>query len=718
MYKKINMCIIAFFIVLSIKFNVGFSLYIPILLYYLIRDIKNIYYFTTLGLISLVVFTKFTYLIPFSILMVVILFILWIMNKLNKGVYIYGFVVLLDIMTWFITYKSINNVWQFVISIFISILLYLYLERNYIESIKKKSIFFNSVYVEILIAFLSFASSANIVIKDFNIGFVVAIYFAMYFSTSYKNIYAMLYGVMSMIAGIFYFSIKETIFIPFVCAIYYLPFIYPLMIINVFSVAVLLAQTTYNDYYLLGLMGLSVFFEICKSFIVKTHMSDDIIRDNIYTKVVDKASDEVLSFAAFLDKFAESFKTPSEYNEKLSDAMKVIVQTHCVKCNKQTECFNKYRSNIYIYFRNLLLRGEDQSNDFKEFMRFCIKSKEIDYTTRKLCEQIDFKIVSRNNNALIGQITGVAGALRKYAIDMVSKNEISDKQVIDFKNRLIAYGYDVTYFEVSKNFENDFIIEIGIKDNKYDKIKEPIKYIGDSIFQSRISTSFNKELNRSTYIKVFPEIKLDVLYGFGTISSEGNNICGDNYLIKELNNGKFISAISDGMGKGYSAFCESNMTLNLVEDVIKLNLDSTTALEILNSFYAIQDYLERYATLDLIEINRYTSLARFYKMGGTTSFVVKPTGEMESIQNKNLPFGIDEQLESFDYELHDGDLILMSSDGIFENVESSEELLALIKSIRHYAPQKIAYEIINYAINAKLKAKDDMTLIVLKVKAA
>ncbi len=718
MYKKINMCVIAFFIVLSVKFNVGFALYIPVLLYYLIRDIKNIYYFTTLGLISLVAFTRFTYLIPFSLLMIVVLIILWIMNKLNKGIYIYGFVVLLDIMSWFLTYKSVKNGWAFIISIFISVLLYLYLERNFIESIKRKSVFFNSVYVEILIAFLAFASSANITIKGFNIGFIVAAYFAMYFSTSYKNIYAMLYAVMSMIAGIFYFSLKEAIFIPFISAIYYLPFIYPLMIINVFSAATLLARTTYNDYYLIGLMALSVLFEICKSIIVKTYMADEVIRDNMYTTVIDKASDEVLSFASFLDKFAESFKTPSEYNEKLSDAMKVIVQTHCVKCNKQTECFNKYRTNIYIYFRNLLLRGEAQSNEFKEFTRFCIKYKEIDYTTRKLAEQIDFKTTTHNNNALIGQITGVAGALRKYAIDMISKNEISEKQILDFKNRLIAYGFDITYFDVIKNFENDFVFEIGIKDNKYDKVKDSIKYIGDTIFESKISTSFNKDLNHSVYIKVFPEIKLDVLYGFGTISSEGNNICGDNYLIKELNNGKFISAISDGMGKGYSAFCESNMTLNLVEDVIKLNLDSATALEILNSFYAIQDYLERYATLDLLEINRYTSQARFYKMGGTTSFVVKQAGEVEMIQNKNLPFGIDEQIESFEYELQNGDLILMSSDGIFENVESSEELLSLIKSIRHYAPQKIAYEIINYAINAKLKDKDDMTLIVLKVKTA
>lgn len=40
------------------------------------------------------------------------------------------------------------------------------------------------------------------------------------------------------------------------------------------------------------------------------------------------------------------------------------------------------------------------------------------------------------------------------------------------------------------------------------------------------------------------------------------------------------------------------MTLHLVEDIVHLNIESSTALEILNTFYTVQDYLERYATLD------------------------------------------------------------------------------------------------------------------------
>lgn len=716
MYKKFNMLIIGFLLVLSIKFDIGFSIYIPILLYYLIRDIKNIYFFLSAGMAGLLVFTKLDFIVYYLVLMIVVLLILWIMNKLSKGIYIYGFVILLNTFSWLIIYHGISDVFRFSIMMVISLILYFYLEKNLLASLKYNSSLINSAYTEILIAFLTFVSASTITVFDLNLGFVVGIYFSMYFSVSYKNIYASLYGIMTMSMGVFYCGIKEMLFLPFVSSIYYLPFVYPLVITNVFSLLIFLANTSFIDGYLILIMGTSVIFEIVKPFVVKTNMTKELVKNNFYDKTMDKVSNEVLSFAQFLDKFAQSFKTPQEYNEKISDGIKILVQNHCIKCPKQKECFNEYRANIYIFLRYLLLRGEKEPLTFKEFSRGCIKFKELDYTTRKLSEQIDYKTPSRNNNALIGQILGVAGALRKYAVDMISKSEMDVNTWLEFKNRLQAYGFDICYFDVVKAFEQDYLFEIGIKDYEFDKLKDQVKYIGDLLLPSRVSVTYDKTLEHTTYIKVIPEIKLDILYGFGALSSDGNNICGDNYLIKELSNGKFISAISDGMGKGYSAFCESNMTLSLVEDVLGLDIDSSTALEILNSFYVIQDYLERYATLDLLEINRYTFNARFYKMGGTTSYIVKKSGLIEPIFNKNLPFGIDDSLEQYDYKVEDGDLILMSSDGIFENIEVKESLESFIRSIRHNAPQKIAYELINYTMNSHLKVKDDMTLIVLKIK--
>ena len=66
--------------------------------------------------------------------------------------------------------------------------------------------------------------------------------------------------------------------------------------------------------------------------------------------------------------------------------------------------------------------------------------------------------------------------------------------------------------------------------------------------------------------------------------------------------------------------------------------------------------------------------------------------------------------------LEEDDLILMSSDGIFENIVESEELDNFIKKIRGESPQKIVFEILNYTINNKIKTNDDATLIALKIK--
>ena len=60
----------------------------------------------------------------------------------------------------------------------------------------------------------------------------------------------------------------------------------------------------------------------------------------------------------------------------------------------------------------------------------------------------------------------------------------------------------------------------------------------------------------------------------------------------------------------------------------------------------------------------------------------------------------------------------MSSDGIFENIIEEQALEEFLLKIKEEAPQKIVYEILNYTMKQKLKTKDDMTLIALKVKHA
>ena len=301
---------------------------------------------------------------------------------------------------------------------------------------------------------------------------------------------------------------------------------------------------------------------------------------------------------------------------------------------------------------------------------------------------------------------------------MISKEEISYEKIANLKQKLLNYGYEITYFEVKRSFLKDFLIVIGIKNFNVKTETIELKELIDKILKVPVSIVQESIADNISFIQIIPELKVDIIYGYGSLSSEGNHICGDNYLIKNLNNGKFVTAISDGMGKGFDAFQESNNMLNIINDVVELNLDSTTSLEILNTFYALQEYLEKYATLDLVEINRYTKEAKFYKMGATTTYIIKKSGKIERITNQNLPFGIDENIENYQYYLEDDDLILMSSDGVFENIIEDKSLEQFILKIKNEVPQKIVYEILNYTLKQKLKTKDDMTLIALRIKNA
>lgn len=715
MLKKVNMIIVIMASVLTILLDVGFLFYIPIVFFYLMKDYRNIYYIIPSTALSLLIFTGTSYLIPFGILAILLLIILWIMQKLTKGYYMYIIVGLLGLASYIITYKGFPDPAWFILMFIVSLMIYIYFEKNLFESLKINSNFYNHTVSEMIIILIAILGASKITIGNFNLGFALAVFFAMYTAISWKNIYALIYALISVLMLLLIFNIEEGLFIPFIVSFYFLSFVYPVIIVNVFSLVIILVNTNYADELILTIMGVSLLFEIFKNYLVKKEVKEEKLREGLYGQIAENLSNEVLNFATILDRFAEGFKTPKEYNKKMQEALNILTQRHCNNCPKKKECYKKNKKVIYPHFKNLILQKELYSKELRDFLNECYHSKGISTTAKNINYRIDFQEATVNN-LLTTQVTGVASAIRQYAIDMLSKEEINYDLFLSLREKLNNQGLDIVYFEVVKPFINDFILKIGIRKIYQEDIAREIKEVGSLALKTNISVIFENIIDDVSYFQIIPEIKLDIIYGTGAISSEGNQICGDNFIVKDLKNGKFISAISDGMGNGYSAYQESNNTLNLINDIIKLNLNASTSLEMLNTFYSMQEYLERYATLDLVEINRYTKEAKFYKLGGATTYIVKKDGKIEKIVNQNLPFGIGENIENYNYNLENDDLILMSSDGIFENIIEEKSLEEFIKTIKQEAPQKIVYEILNYTMNQKLKATDDMTLIALKIK--
>ena len=132
-------------------------------------------------------------------------------------------------------------------------------------------------------------------------------------------------------------------------------------------------------------------------------------------------------------------------------------------------------------------------------------------------------------------------------------------------------------------------------------------------------------------------------------------------------------------------------------------------------FQNMQDYIEKYSTLDYLEINKVNGVATFFKLGAATSYIYGMNGKVRIIENKSLPFGVAETVEGTEVSIKDGDLFIVASDGIFEAIQNKENVEFFINSIKHLSAQSIVYEIVNKVKLCKKITIDDMSIIVMKM---
>ncbi|MCM1513732.1 MAG: SpoIIE family protein phosphatase [Anaeroplasma bactoclasticum] len=739
MLKKINMIIVTFFLVLTVKGDFLFALYLPVLLFYLFKDKKNIYYIYPTSLISLLLFDR-GMILPYLILITLstLLFFLFRMG-IQKEMVLFTktkwmisiYICIINILSFFV-YPKINMLITNIIYTIISIGIYLFLDYYLskllkdVENMEERFLindndtYHTYIYLEILLAIFATIGASYIYVFGFNLSVVIGTYFAMYLSRRFKNIYSLLYGICIVVLEYLIFQIDESVLILLVSGIYAIRSIYTIGIFNVFLVMIIFTKSMDNPYLYLSLMATSILFEILSYFFMPKITEDVSPYKEIHEVAQKNVNDEILKFAGFLDQFVMGFQNPKGYNERLSNGIKTIVNEHCKNCSKQKECFHQHKSNLYFAFKDILTADEHIDLNHESYIQTCEKYPSISSTARLLRSHFDYQNINKNegdanNYILLAQISGVSNALKNYVLDTTSKSELDYHLLQKAKEYLKDLDIHITYYEVLRSYTDDFLIAIGIKNKTLFQVKQTLVTLFRLITKTEVSVEEVKQDNTTIYLHILPKIVLDITYAYGALPSEDEMISGDNFLIKELDNGHMLFAISDGMGKGYSAFCESDMTLKLVQNIVGLNVESSTALSILNTFHVVQDYLERYATLDFLDINRKNKMATFYKMGANTTYIFKTNGMVDKIINKSLPLGIDEEIDAKEYILEPGDLIIMSSDGVLENLIDNDELERFISNARNLAPEQIVYEILNYTLHHEIKVKDDMTLIALKV---
>lgn len=215
-------------------------------------------------------------------------------------------------------------------------------------------------------------------------------------------------------------------------------------------------------------------------------------------------------------------------------------------------------------------------------------------------------------------------------------------------------------------------------------------------------------------------LKFHTLQGVAKIGKGCDKISGDNFSLLELPGGKQGAILSDGMGAGKTAFRESAMVVEVLEELLNAGFPKETALQMLNTAMVMGREEVRFSTIDMSLFDLYAGTCEIVKAGASTTFI-KYKDRVERIKSSSLPMGVVSKLEvdSTRRQLEDGDLVIMLTDGVMDAlpVEEQDFLMQLIiEGMQLHNPKEIAHHILEQVLECSGEMPlDDMTVLVVGI---
>lgn len=340
------------------------------------------------------------------------------------------------------------------------------------------------------------------------------------------------------------------------------------------------------------------------------------------------------------------------------------------------------------------------------------------------------KKLDENKKAVSNQLEEVSKAIGALAgsIEAKEDDEYSEKKE-EIKQLLKEIDLDLTQINIEK--EESGRIKLNIYTATCENVEKPIcnikkmtKIISKALAQNMVleKQECGLRLNKDKCLYTFiSEDKQKIAIGIAKATKQGSISSGDSSIQTRLEDGKYLVAISDGMGSGKEARKSSNMAIAMLDKLLSSGFDKDTSLRLINSTLGAINEEDMYATLDIGIFDLYAKNLEFIKNGACPTFV-KNKRNVQVLKSLSLPTGIlnDIDLVVYDKDLNDGDILVMCTDGILESSEeyTNKELWLkfLLEELETEDPQKIADIILQEAIDNNYgMPKDDMTVIVAKI---
>lgn len=298
-----------------------------------------------------------------------------------------------------------------------------------------------------------------------------------------------------------------------------------------------------------------------------------------------------------------------------------------------------------------------------------------------------------------------------------SNSEIKEQITLLLKQKEIL----VQEITINKKEKDRYRITLYIEKNEKEDINNSIINILTKILGEKVIIQNQKEIKKENVVQY--EIVSDDKYildiGHSIAIKDNMSVSGDSILQVKLKDGKYLIAISDGMGSGPEARKSSQIVTNMLKRLLNSGFERNTSVDLINS-NLLNVAEDVFATLDIAIVDLYKGNMEFIKNGACPTYI-KNNKKIQIIKSLTLPTGIIKTASTdvFDKDIENNDIIVMCSDGILDsNIEyKNKELWVkyLLEDMEVTNPQKIADIILNESVDNNFgKIKDDMSVVVCK----
>ncbi len=408
-------------------------------------------------------------------------------------------------------------------------------------------------------------------------------------------------------------------------------------------------------------------------------------------------------------------------NKLITDIFNYLLDNDIITEKKLIEILEK-NNNYIVGFENTKTQAREDVYKIVKAINYSYKISKMNFIWKKKLDE--------SKKTVSSQLVGVSEAISKMAKEMnkKEKEEFSEEKQ-EILSLLEQKEIKINSLEITKNDSGRFIIDVytpicdnmdGTECNIKKICKILSKILKHNIIMQKQECGLRLEKNtcKFTYIS---DDKYKVQVGTAKKTKAGSPVSGDSNITIRLDDGKYLLALSDGMGSGPEAMKSSKIAIKMLERLLTAGFEKDVSLQLINSTLSANTDEDMYATLDINILDLFNGNMEFIKNGACPTYV-KRGREVQLLKSMTLPTGIvnENDLVVYDFDLKDGDIIVMCTDGI---IDSNKEyvnkylwLKYLLEDLETTDAQQIADIILKEAIDNDFgKQKDDMTVITAKI---